>query len=309
MLTDYMTPVQAVQLVSIILGLSVATFSWSLISVLYREHVSGAPVWEYEALRVRLRKESAIFRGFEPLIDEVNQSFVRQRAEAERNELIHRLEAAGVSSAWKPPELYFAASILEAFFCGIGSFVLGSLLFDVEMGILCLPLGGYGYYELIKKQVKDRAQQRLLKLKSRLPYAIDLMGFMMQAGAGFHEALATVVAENKDHILGEEFATILNEISMGRSRHLALEHLRDRLLDVDINELVFAINKGEEMGTPLSKLLQLQADQLRKKQSQWLEAAAARAQVTIVFPGMLIMLTCLAIVMAPFLLPAMVGNN
>ena len=93
---------------------------------------------------------------------------------------------------------------------------------------------------------------------------------------------------------------------MGRSRHHALDHMSKRLRDQDIDELVFAINTGEEMGTPLSDILRLQADTLRLKRAQWQEAAAGRAQVQIVFPGMLLMLTCLAIVLAPFLLPAMV---
>ena len=74
----------------------------------------------------------------------------------------------------------------------------------------------------------------------------------MEAGGGFQECLATAVAENgKDHPLTDEFAEVLRQISLGRPRHEALQALDERLHDDDISEMVFAINKGEELGTPL----------------------------------------------------------
>jgi hypothetical protein len=43
---------------------------------------------------------------------------------------------------------------------------------------------------------------------------------------------------------------------------------------------------------------------MRLKRSQWAEKAAAHAQVKIVFPGVLVMVACLLVVMAPIMLPA-----
>jgi hypothetical protein len=43
---------------------------------------------------------------------------------------------------------------------------------------------------------------------------------------------------------------------------------------------------------------------MRIKRSQWGEKAAAEAEVQIVFPGMLIMIACLIVIIAPILLPA-----
>ena len=67
--------------------------------------------------------------------------------------------------------------------------------------------------------------------------------------------------------------------------------------------MVFAINKGEELGTPLSAILRDQAEQMRLKRSQRGEKAAAEAQVNIVFPGMVVMIACLLVVIAPIVLP------
>ena len=70
---------------------------------------------------------------------------------------------------------------------------------------------------------------------------------------------------------------------------------------------MFAINKGEELGTPLSAILREQAEQMRLKRSQRGEKAAAEAEVNIVFPGMVLMIACLLIVIAPIILPAVLA--
>lgn len=295
---------QLIFMSSTALGVGVAWLLISLLRIVYRNRRQSAREWEFEETqRVDLRRESSVIRWFEPLVEELLPA-VPKMSESEREDYSRKLQAAGESIAWKPPELFVAATYFEGIGIGLGAALFGYLMSDESVALLMFIAGVFGYPSLIQKQTQDRAFRRLSAIKSRLPYAIDLMAFMMQAGAGFYEALNTVVAENRGHVLGDELSHVLNEISMGRSRQTALEHLSQRLRDGDIDELVFAINKGEEMGTPLSEILRLQADQMRLKRSQWMEAAAGNAQVMIVFPGMLIMISCLIIVMAPFILPA-----
>jgi tight adherence protein C len=160
----------------------------------------------------------------------------------------------------------------------------------------------YGF--LMPKTIRDRAKRRLTRIRNRLPFAVDLIALTMEAGGGFQECLATAVAENgKDHPLTDEFAEVLRQISLGRPRNEALQALDERLHDDDVSEMVFAINKGEELGTPLSAILREQAEQMRLKRSQRGEKAAAEAQVNIVFPGMVVMIACLLVVIAPIVLP------
>ncbi|MBY0526876.1 MAG: hypothetical protein K2R98_26015 [Gemmataceae bacterium] len=45
------------------------------------------------------------------------------------------------------------------------------------------------------------------------------------------------------------------------------------------------------------------------KQSQWVEKETAEAQVMIVFPGMVIMLACLLVIIAPFVLGAVYNSR
>lgn len=297
---------RGVEAASILLFVGVAWFTWSLLSMVNRVRSEHAETWEFEsARRIKLRSESQMFRWFEPLIDD-RAAVIRSRtgSEAMLARLGRHLPAAGQSRAWLPEE-FIAAKQIEGVLVAILAAVFGWLLGGVEVAVLAGLCGGWGYPQLVIRDVNGKAERRMLQLKQRLPFAIDLMAFMMGAGASFFESVQTVVNENRGHPLGAELSEVVRQIALGRSRHTALEQLHERLLDEDVKEFVFAINSGEEMGTPLSSILRSQADQMRLKRSQWAEKAAAEAQVTIVFPGMLIMLACLVIVAAPFVLAYM----
>ena len=152
--------------------------------------------------------------------------------------------------------------------------------------------------------MRDRARNGCRAIRIRLPFAVDLIALTMEAGGGFQECLAngrrsktaTIRSPRNSPKCCGKFR------SAGRGNE-ALQALQERLQDEDINELVFAINKGEELGTPLSAILRDQAEQMRLKRSQRGEKAAAEAQVNIVFPGMVVMIACLLVVIAPIVLP------
>jgi len=154
--------------------------------------------------------------------------------------------------------------------------------------------------------VISNSKKRLRKLKVRLPFAIDQISLMMEAGAGFEDSLRTVVADNRQHPLSVELSEIVRQMSLGRPRSQALAGFKDRLADDDVSEIVFAITKGEELGTPLSNILREQANQMRIKRSQWGEKAASEAEVQMVFPGMITMIACLLVIVAPILLPVII---
>ena len=305
MVEQFLSGNRVVLIASVVMGFSVMWFLFGLFSILFRARLESAKEWEFEdAQWVKLRQDSAVMRWFEPLVKEL-RPLVAKLDEKQREEYSRQIALAGESTAWSPPELFLAACLFQGLLVGLGAALFGYLISDGMTALVLFLICAWGYQQLLVKQVRSRANRKLWRMKSRLPYAMDLMAFMMEAGAGFFEALQTVVTENRDHVVGDEFAHVLHEVELGRSRQTALEHFGSRLRDTDIDELVFAINKGEEMGTPLSDILRLQADQMRLKHSQWMERAAGEAEVMIVFPGMLIMLTCLAIVMAPFILPAL----
>jgi len=169
--------------------------------------------------------------------------------------------------------------------------------------VVLLPIAA-GYPVFMRSDVAGKTKTRLHRMRTRLPFVVDLLSLMMEAGATFPEALNTAIEQTADHPLGAELAEVRREINLGRPRADALEALRQRLDDETFSDLILAVNKGEELGTPLAAILRRQADQMRLRRAQWGEKAAAQATVKIVFPGMVVMLAAMIAVVGPVVLPA-----
>lgn len=281
------------------LGLAIFMALWAFLAILTTERAPSSNSFERQR-RELLRTQSATYRWFEPLVLEIARlcGFLPSHTTPT---LKHNLELCPKYSRWTPTEFLATKLIESTLLAGATLVIVGSLV-GAFPGIVFALLASWAYYHASVNQVSTLAENRMRSIKNRLPFAIDMMALMMSAGATFQESLGTVVRENREHALGEEFGVVNNETALGRTRREALLALEQRLDDDDVREFVFSVVKGEELGTPLSKIFANQADQLRLKRSQWVEKASAEAQVKIVYPGLLIMIACLFIVLAPFLL-------
>jgi tight adherence protein C len=255
-----------------------------------------------QSRRTELRQASRLYRWFEPLIDELTLFFPDGYAS---DKLTHHLKLTADSPPWTAAE-FMAVKSIEALLIGIAIVTFVTLLKMPLLGIGMALATGLTYPSMARKSIINRGQKRLKRIKLRLPFAIDQISLMMEAGAGFEDSLRTVVADNRDHPLSIELAEVIRQMSLGRPRRQALAGFRDRMADEDTSEIIFAIIKGEELGTPLSNILREQAGQMRLKRSQWGEKAASEAEVQMVFPGMITMVACLLVIVAPILLPVVI---
>lgn len=290
----------ALPVASILMGCSVG-FVAMIVSRLFTAKRRQQDGFE-ETRRAELRASSSTYRNMEPLVDELTAFFPNNYA---ADQLAHHMKLSSDFPQWTPAE-FMAAKTIEGALVFLGIFVL---LFPFGFPFLAFGLAavtGFTYPAMARRSVISTAQQRLRKVKLRLPFAIDQVSLMMEAGAGFEDSLRTVVADNPEHPLSVEFSEVVRQMALGRPRGQALTGLRDRMADDDISEIVFAIIKGEELGTPLSNILREQANQMRLKRSQWGEKAASEAEVQMVFPGMITMIACLLVIVAPILLPVLV---
>jgi tight adherence protein C len=293
-------------LASLLAALATGLGCWQFLAVATypRDKLGDTHPFERQR-RDELRAGNFIYRWFEPLVDEI-AAILRRRQSNVLSGLQRDLAISREKLPWQPEE-FLATKWLEAVAGGIVFFLILWLAGWTTMAVAFGIAVAIGYGFLGPKFVRDRAKKRISRIRMRLPFAVDLIALMMEAGGGFQECLQTTVIENGDHPLTEELAEVLRQISLGRPRHEALRALQERLQDPDIDELVFAVNKGEELGTPLSAILRDQAEQMRLKRSQRGEKAAAEAQVNIVFPGMVVMIACLLVVIAPIVLPAVLA--
>jgi pilus assembly protein TadC len=81
-----------------------------------------------------------------------------------------------------------------------------------------------------------------------------------------------------------------------------MQQMSERLGDPDVKEFVSAVTASYRLGTQLSDTLLRIADQIRLRRTQQLEAQSGKAQTMIIFPGFILMVPPLIILVAPFVL-------
>tara|TARA_R110002049_G_scaffold4601_4_gene31973 strand:+ start:252671 stop:253567 length:897 start_codon:yes stop_codon:yes gene_type:complete len=265
----------------------------------------AVPELVYEADRIgRLRSHHWAFRFFESHINSLAAAINFDSNPESRFAVA--LRSTADTHDWTVGE-YMATKVVEGLLVGATIFGFVTLLGFWQLGVL---LGGglvLAYPFMAKQSILGKFEKRLRRQRVRWPFVIDQIALMMQAGGNFDESLRSIADEDPDHPLTEELRRVLGDLSGGRTRRDALSDLKSRIPDPEIGELISSIIKGEELGTPLSTILAEQADQMRVKRSQWGEKAAAEAEVQIVFPGMLVMIACLIVVLGPILLPAVMN--
>src|SRR5690606_7703694 len=98
----------------------------------------------------------------------------------------------------------------------------------------------------------------------------------------------------------KEFAVVLAELKMGRSRHDALRALADRTGLQEVKVFVSTMIQADELGMGIARPLALQAEQLRLKRRQRAEKASREAGIKMVVTmGVLIMPALILIIAAP----------
>jgi tight adherence protein C len=103
------------------------------------------------------------------------------------------------------------------------------------------------------------------------------------------------LAQKWDGELSREFNHVLNEVRMGASRRDALHGLAERTQLADLQLLVAALPQADELGSNVSDVLSVQAEQLRIRRRQVAEEKARKAPVKMfislvvfIFPAMFV---------------------
>ena len=217
---------------------------------------------------------------------------------AQVHRISHQLTLAGHPFGWRVSQ-FVAAQCLFA----LGGFLLGGMRMlgqGQPMRGLVLTVGltviGYRLPALL---VKRRIKARQRSILRALPDSIDLLTVCVEAGLGLDGAMLEVV--NKwDNALSEEFAIVLAELKMGRSRREALRGLADRTGVQEVAIFVSAMIQADEMGMAIARPLALQAEQLRLKRRQRAEKLAHEAGTKIVVAmGLFIMPALFMIILSP----------
>ncbi|MDA1054685.1 MAG: type II secretion system F family protein [Planctomycetota bacterium] len=285
---------------SALLAAAVYVFVRTIRNTLYSEDLSQTDEWRYDVTRINaLREQSVIYRIFYPLI-RVFAALNRGMLRDSLPEVERETQAAGFSRFWTPEEFLARQQVMSLLIMPLFVFVCVEVMGTPGI-VLAVVLTGLTSY-ILRRRLANQAHYRLFQIKKKLPFLLDLVTLLMEAGSTFMQALHEGVREFAGQPVGVEFGRVLAEISMGKSRSMALETMRDRLRDDEITAIIGSIVQGETLGTPLSTVFRTQADVLRIKRTQRAETIAGEAGVKMLLPGILVMASTVIVILGPFLL-------
>lgn len=160
--------------------------------------------------------------------------------------------------------------------------LVDSTMMKFAVGGLALFLGFFGPEVSLNRAIDGRRKE----MERTLPDIIDLLVISVEAGLGFEAAMGRVV-QNVPGELSKEFSRTLQETRVGVSRHDALKAMSERTDVDDLNSFILSMIQADQFGVSISRMLRVQADEMRVRRRQRIQEKAFKAPVKMIFPMLL----------------------
>jgi tight adherence protein C len=242
--------------------------------------------------RVVLRSELPLGdRILGPIYDRTRGLALRLSPSGTTARLTRMLDRAGNPSPWTAERLLGlkGAALLLGALVGI---VLGGWSFG---GVLyVIVLGAFGFYlpDVLLYNVGIRRRDETAK---GLADALDMLTVCVEAGQGFDAALLQV-ARNVEGPIAGEFARLLSEVQIGKTRAEAFSDLGDRIDLPEVKNFTTSLVQADRLGIPIASVLREQTAAMRVVRRQKAEEKAQKITVKILFPVMFCIFPALFVV-------------
>jgi tight adherence protein C len=242
-----------------------------------------------------------------PLIERSSHLLGKKSSEKSLSKIQAKLAQAGNPSGFGPAE-FIGLRILIAISLMVGFFVLFTVAgMPAQTGMmLAAVLGIFGYLFpgiWLDRKIKSRKKE----INRALPDAIDLLTISVESGLGFDPALMRV-AEKWDNALTREFARVLAELRIGKSKREALREMAVRCDDDSLTTFVSSVIQADQLGVSISQVLRIQSEAMRVKRRQRAEEAAQKAPLKMLFPMIFLIFPALYVVILGPAVPRLVDS-
>jgi len=162
-------------------------------------------------------------------------------------------------------------------------------------GVLFGAIGGALGFFIPDLLVYNMGAKRQDVLRRGLADALDMLTVCVEAGQGFDASILHVARSIEGPVAGE-FARVLAEIQIGKSRGEAFTSLASRTKVPEIRTFVTALVQADRLGLPIGSVLREQSKQMRLIRRQRAEEKAQKVPIKILFPMLLCIFPALFIV-------------
>jgi tight adherence protein C len=226
-----------------------------------------------------------------PLLDKTRRLAMRLSPSGSADRIHRRLDLAGNPAAWSPERIMGAKGaglfVGAALGLAIGGLSLRGLGFAAGGGAILFFLPDILLYNLGLKRQSE--------LRMGLANALDMLTVCVEAGQGFDAALLQVARSAEGPVAGE-FARVLSEIQIGKSRGDAFSSLGQRTSVAEVKTFITALVQADRLGLPIAGVLREQSVQMRLVRRQLAEEKAQKVPVQILFPMLFCIFPALMIV-------------
>ena len=201
------------------------------------------------------------------------------------------LDKAGNPAGWTIERIMALKSVAMVGFAFVAFLLLG---FGLRGLLVAVGAGVAGFFlpDLLIYNMGTKRQQELTK---GLADALDMLTVCVEAGQGFDAAIMQV-AKTVPGPIGGEFARVISEMQIGKSRGEAFAALGERVTTPEVKNFVSALVQADRMGLPIAAVLREQTREMRVARRQRAEEKAQQVTVKILFPLLLCIFPALFIV-------------
>jgi tight adherence protein C len=227
-----------------------------------------------------------------PLLNGMKAVGYRLSPHGTADKMTRRLDLAGNPAGWTAERIMGAKGIALVLGGLLGLLLGGGLSIR---GLLAGAAGAALLFFLPDLLLMNLGMKRQEDLRRGLADALDMLTVCVEAGQGFDAALMQV-ARSADGPIAGEFARVLSEIQIGKSRGDAFSSLSARTTVPEAKNFVSALVQADRLGLPIGNVLREQSNQMRLVRRQRAEEKAQKVPVKILFPMLLCIFPALFIV-------------
>jgi tight adherence protein C len=230
-------------------------------------------------------------RVLAPILERLRGLAVRLSPSGTGTRLGRSLDKAGNPPAWTIERVMGAKGLGLVIGVILAVLLLGFSLRGLVVGAAA---GAAGFF-MPDLLIYNTGTKRQTELSRGLADALDMLTVCVEAGQGFDAAILQVARSVTGPIAGE-FARVLSEIQIGKSRAEAFASLGERTTAPEIQTFVSTLVQADRLGLPVAVVLREQTKEMRVVRRQRAEEKAQKVTVKILFPLLVCIFPALFIV-------------
>ena len=246
-------------------------------------------------------------RMLKPMIRRLSTSMGSKSPAKSLEKTALKLAQAGNPSGLGPVE-FLGLRYVVAGGLGIGAFILFTFAaMGLTMAALIAAVCGVLGFILPNIWIDRKIKARRKEITKTLPDAIDLLTISVESGLGFDPALMRV-AEKWDNSLTKEFARVLSEMRIGKTKREALREMALRVDDDGLSTFVSSVVQADQLGVPITQVLRIQSEAMRQRRRQRAEEQAQKAPLKMLFPMAFLIFPALYVVILGPAVPRLIDS-